>query len=81
MVITAPATNARMPRKRKEPTEPVRISKAVARKARTIAAALDMSLPDYLTEQLEKLTDAQFEAAMEKIRSVKTSDDSPKKKR
>jgi hypothetical protein len=57
-----------MPRKRKEPTEPVRIGKSVARKARTIASALDMSLPDYLTERLEKLTEEEFESAMAKIR-------------
>lgn len=53
---------------RKPPTESVRITKDVARKARAIAAALDMTLPDYLSDRLEKLTDAEFESAMAKIR-------------
>lgn len=41
-----------MARPKKEETETVRIARSVARKARILAAAADLSLPDYLTDRL-----------------------------
>ena len=54
-------------RPRKEETESVRITKSVARKARMIAAAMDKSVPDYLSEELAKIIDAQLPAILAEI--------------
>lgn len=48
-------TLARMAKPKKEPTDNVRISKALAKQARMVAAAQEVSLPDYLTKRLAPL--------------------------
>jgi hypothetical protein len=51
------ATLARMAKPKKQPTDNVRMAKALARQARMVAAALDESLPDYLTRRLTPLVE------------------------
>jgi len=51
------ATLERMPRPMKPATESIRINKELARKARIVAAALNMSMPDYVTQKLGELVE------------------------
>lgn len=49
------ATLDGMPRPTKPATESIRINKELARKARIISAALNMSMPDYITARLSEV--------------------------
>jgi hypothetical protein len=56
------ATVELMPRPTKPPTETVRMASDVARDCRILAAALGVSLPDFLTETLRPITRAKIAA-------------------
>lgn len=60
-------TVAVMPRSKKEPTENVRLKQSLAKKARMAAAALGMSLPDYLSDRLEAVIERDVEEAFKKF--------------
>lgn len=51
------ATLARMAKPKKDPTDNVRMAKVLAKHARMVAAAMDISLPDYLTKRLAPLVE------------------------
>jgi hypothetical protein len=48
---------------RKPPTESVRLDKDVARDARILAAALDVSMPDLLSQVLRPMIEAKMKEA------------------
>lgn len=51
-------------RPKKPPTESVRVEKDVAKHARMVAAALDVSLPDYLSNTLRPIVEQQLREVM-----------------
>ena len=51
------ATFVGMAGKRRDESESVRISRALAKKARVVAAALDMSMPEYIDSRLMAIVD------------------------